>query len=342
MATQALERPWFRPLVRCTMADGLGRGRGQALPSGSAGTQRLRGALAGVVVVLIWSGWITLSRYGATGGLTIYDMTALRFGTAALVTIPLWPRYAWHRVQWGRALIVSLGCGFPYVLLTFAGLRTTGAAGAGVIVNGSLPIASAVLGVLWMKRHPRRAVWATAIAVLGANCCMLGESKVSAAGLSASALGVVCLLGAAFVLTAYMVAVEAWRFGIGDVLVLVPLINAALFVPVWWLALPSLLRSASFSQIAVQAAYQGLVVSVLALVLFTECVKQLGALSSALFMAFVPACTAALAWWLLGEALTSWQLCGIGLCSAALVYYAASAPSRTVLAAAAPSGSPQQ
>jgi drug/metabolite transporter (DMT)-like permease len=93
--------------------------------------------------------------------------------------------------------------------------------------------------------------------------------------------------------------------------------------------LPSLLSAASFSQIAIQAGYQGLVVSVLALVLFTECIKRLGALTSSLFMAFVPACTAALAWWLLGEALSTWQLCGIGLCSAALIYYAASARTRT-------------
>jgi drug/metabolite transporter (DMT)-like permease len=192
-------------------------------------------------------------------------------------------------------MIVALGCGFPYVLLTFAGLRTTGAAGAGVLVNGSLPIASALLGLVWMKRHPRRTVWVTAVVVLGASCCMLAGQVSSRAGFSASALGVMGLLSAAFVLAAYMIALEAWRFGIRDVLVLVPLINAALFIPVWWLALPSLLSSASFSQIALQAGYQGLVVSVLALVLFTECVKRLGALTSSLFMAFVPACTAALA-----------------------------------------------
>jgi drug/metabolite transporter (DMT)-like permease len=63
-------------------------------------------------------------------------------------------------------------------------------------------------------------------------------------------------------------------------------------------------------------------------VLFTECVKRLGAIASSLFMAFVPACTAALAWWLLGEALSPWQLAGIALCSAALLYYTASASPR--------------
>jgi drug/metabolite transporter (DMT)-like permease len=290
---------------------------------------RALGVLAGVAVVLIWSGWITLSRHGAAGGLTIYDMTALRFGTAALVTSPLWRKFPWRRVRVGAALVVALGCGFPYVLLTFFGLRTMGAASAGVVVNGSLPIASAWLGLACLKRRPRRAVWITAIAVLAANGCMIsGGLPALISDGAAAALGLACLLAAAFVLATYMTAVQAWGFAIPEVLVLVPFINAILFVPVWWLALPSSLATATLSQVAIQAAYQGVVVSVIALVLFTECVKRLGAIASSLFMAFVPACTAALAWWLLGEALSPWQLGGIALCSAALLYYAASANPR--------------
>jgi drug/metabolite transporter (DMT)-like permease len=284
------------------------------------------GVLAGVTVVLLWSGWITLSRHGAAGGLTIYDMTALRFGTAALVTLPLWRKYRWRRVRLGQALVVALGCGFPYVLLTFVGLRTFGAASAGVVVNGSLPIASALLGLAWLRRRPRRAVWVTAVAVLVANGCMIGGGlEAFATNGTAAVLGLACLLAAALVLATYMTAVQAWGFAITDVLVLVPFINAILFVPLWWLVLPSSLATATVSQIATQAAYQGVVISVIALVLFTECMKQLGAIASSLFMAFVPACTAAMAWWLLGEALSPWQLGGTALCSVALVYYAVSA-----------------
>jgi len=290
----------------------------------SARKQRLWGVLASSLVVLTWSGWITLSRQGVGSVLTIYDMAALRFGTAALVTAPLWPTYPFGRVRWGRALIVALGCGFPYVLLSFAGLRTIGAAGAGVLVNGSLPLVSALLAVVFLRRRPRPAVWVTCVVVLAADALMMGRGLTGVGALS-SVRGVACLLLAALVLAAYLVAMEAWRFQARDVLVLVPLINAALLVPVWWLLLPSRLSEAPLSQIALQAGYQGIVVSVLALFLITESVKRLGSLGSSLFMAWVPACTAALAWWTLGEALSGMQLLGIALCSAALVYYAASA-----------------
>jgi drug/metabolite transporter (DMT)-like permease len=308
------------------VAEAAAEAPGDARATVDAGVHRLRGALAGALVVLIWSGWITLSRHGASGALTIYDMAVLRFGTAALVTAPLWPSYDWWHVRWGRALIIALGCGFPYVLLTFAGLRTTGAAGAGVIVNGSLPMASALLAVGFLRRRPRPAVWVTCAAVLVADGLMMGGGFSFAA--AASARGLPFLLLAAFTLAAYMVAMEAWRFSIRDVLVLVPFINAVLLLPVWWLVLPSRLGRATLSEIAIQAGYQGIIVSVLALVSITECVKRLGSLSSSLFMALVPACTAALAWWTLGEALALPQLLGIATCSIALIHYAVSAASR--------------
>jgi drug/metabolite transporter (DMT)-like permease len=292
-----------------------------------ARAQRLWGVLAGSLVVLTWSGWITLSRQGVGSVLTIYDLAMLRFGTAALVTAPLWPTYHFSRVRWGRALIVALGCGFPYVLLSFAGLRTIGAASAGVIVNGSLPLSSALLAVVFLRRRPRPAVWLTCVVVLAADALMMGGG-LSGTGALTSVRGVACLLLAALVLATYMVAMEAWRFGVRDVLVLVPLINAALLLPAWWLLLPSRLSEATLSQIALQSGYQGIVVSVLALFLITECVKRLGSLGSSLLLAWVPACTAALAWWTLGEALSGMQQLGIALCSMALVYYAASGAAR--------------
>lgn len=287
------------------------------------GRRQLGGVSAGVAVILIWSGWITLSRYGVGAALTVYDITALRFGSAALVTAPLWWTYPWRRVRWWRASVVALGCGFPYTLLTFLGLRSIGAAQAGVLVNGSLPVASAVLSAVWLRQRPSRGVWLTCAAVLVADLCMSDVFVRSPwLGTSGSRLGIVYLLLAAFTLATYMTAVRAWGFGVRDVLVLVPLINALSFVPIWWLALPSSVASAPLSQIAIQAGYQGIVASVLALILFTKCLETLGSVSSALCMALVPVVTASLAWLTLGERLSAWQWTGIGVCSAALVYHA--------------------
>ena len=48
----------------------------------------LMGVLAGVGVLLVFSGFLVVSRFGATSTLTVYDMAALRFGIAGICTIP--------------------------------------------------------------------------------------------------------------------------------------------------------------------------------------------------------------------------------------------------------------
>ena len=40
------------------------------------------------ITLLIWSGFVVVSRLGSTGTLTPYDIDALRIGTSALVLAP--------------------------------------------------------------------------------------------------------------------------------------------------------------------------------------------------------------------------------------------------------------
>ena len=46
------------------------------------------GIAAILTVVMIWSGWIIVSSWGVHQSLTSWDITFLRFTTAAIVTAP--------------------------------------------------------------------------------------------------------------------------------------------------------------------------------------------------------------------------------------------------------------
>ncbi len=107
--------------------------------------------LAAGLVVCIWSGWITLSRLGVQTALSPFDITLLRFSTAAIITLPFSLRYNWSKVKWRQVLIVALGCGFPYTLFSFIGLQSIKAANAGVLVNGMLPIFGLFFILFWFK-----------------------------------------------------------------------------------------------------------------------------------------------------------------------------------------------
>src|SRR5690554_3151208 len=107
--------------------------------------------VSAVLAVCIWSGWIALSRLGVQTSLTPYDITFLRFSTAAILTLPFSLKYNWRKVKWNQILLVALGCGFPYTMFSFIGLKTIKAANAGVLVNGMLPVIGIFFTLFWFK-----------------------------------------------------------------------------------------------------------------------------------------------------------------------------------------------
>ena len=109
-----------------------------------AAMHTLKPMLAAAAVVFIWSGWITLSRYGVHSSLEPADITLLRYWTALVVVAPLALRYPWRAHPLHRYLVLGLGVGFPYTMLSFYGLRVVRAAHAGVLVNGMLPVLGAL------------------------------------------------------------------------------------------------------------------------------------------------------------------------------------------------------
>lgn len=276
--------------------------------------------LAAVIVVFIWSGWITLSRMGVRTSLTPYDITLLRFGTAALLTLPFSVRYDWKNVKWHRILPVALGCGFPYTMLSFIGLKTIKAANAGVLVNGMLPVIGLLFTLFWFKEKVTKMKYLAIFVLLIANLLMANLTS----GFSASyLLGILCLLSAAFIFSTYMAATRYWGYGMKDVIAFVPVVNAVLFFPLW-LVNSSAIMSSPVQDVLIQMIYQGVVVSIFALLLITTSVSKFGSGTMSVFLSYVPVVTAVLAFFFLKESLSFPEQAGIVLCSVGLMIYAKS------------------
>lgn len=289
---------------------------------------RFLGILSACAVVSIWSGWITSSRWGITTDFSPIDLTWLRFATAAVITLPLSLRYRWSSVPLGKALVIALGCGFPYVWLVYVGLKLIPSANASVLINGFLPVITSIVALLFLNKRITRATWVLlAIIIISTSLMSLQTVQFSwdyAAGLA-------LLLIATSLLAVYMVAVKAWNVSIRDIMVWVPLLNAILVFPFWLvysegiqeiLALPP-------KNLLFHVVYQGVVVSVVALFLFSFAIKAIGALATSLFMALVPSVTAVLAMSCCGELPTALEWAGIALCSTGLfIYSIASQPTR--------------
>jgi len=273
--------------------------------------------IAAVLIVCIWSGWITLSRLGVQTALTPYDITLLRFGTAALLTLPFSIQYNWGSVKWNRILLVALGCGFPYTMFSFIGLKTIKAANTGVLVNGMLPVIGLLFTVFWFKEKVSVLKYAAIGILLIANLIMMDLTN----GFSPTyILGIASLLSAAVVFSTYMAATKKWGYSMKDVIAFVPIVNAVLFLPVW-ICFPSQILATPFEDVLIQMLYQGVLVSVVALMLITFAVSKLGSGTMSVFLSYVPAVTAVLAFIFLKESLSIQELIGICLCSVGLMLY---------------------
>lgn len=277
----------------------------------------LKAYLAAIIVVCVWSGWITLSRMGVQTMLSPFDITLLRFGTAAIITLPFSLRYHWSTVKWNQLLIVALGCGFPYTMLSFIGLKTIKAANAGVLVNGMLPVIGLFFAIFWFKEKISALKLFAIVCLLVANVVVMNWSGAVTA---TYIMGVIMLLSAALVFSVYMAATKMWGYKMQDVIAFVPLINALLFLPIW-LYFPSEISEVSLKDVLIQMTYQGLIVSVCALLLITYAVGKLGSTTMSVFLSYVPAVTALLAYVFLKEALSVQEVLGIILCSIGLIIY---------------------
>ncbi|MGW8193025.1 MAG: DMT family transporter [Desulforhopalus sp.] len=278
--------------------------------------KNLKAYLCCIFVVFVWSGWITISRYGVMTPLQPADITLLRYTTALLCVSPLILRYEWKQHRIHHYMVVGLGIGFPYTLVTFYGLQAIKAAHAGVLVNGMLPVLGAIAA--WYLLHQRISSFRYfAIALIFmSNLIMTGSDTFS----SGHGLGICLLFLAAVFYTMHITGIKLWNFTWKDTLVSVSVVNGVLFVPLWFF-LPSRLMQANILDIISQAAYQGVLVNVIALIFATYAVRQLGTITMSIFMSFVPITTALLAWLLLGERLNPWEFAGIAGCSMGLFIY---------------------
>ena len=279
----------------------------------------LRAHLACMLIVCIWSGWITISRYGVHSSLQPADITLLRYTTALIFVSPLILRHQWSKFSLRQYLFVGLGIGFPYTMTSFYGLQELKAAHDGVLVNGMLPVFGAI-AAWFVLSHTVSGMRYVGIAIVFiANVVMAGGDTFSTAHVG----GIVLLLSAALFYTIHMVCLKLWQFDWKDVLVTVPVVNVLIFLPLWFI-FPTNLFQAKPVDILSQSFYQGLLVNILALMCATYAIKHLGTITVSIYMSIVPVSTALLAWIILGETLNSFELAGIAGCSIGLFIYSQS------------------
>jgi drug/metabolite transporter (DMT)-like permease len=268
----------------------------------------LTGLLWGLLAVCIWAGSFVLMRLGVATTLNPFDITALRFATAALVLAPVVWHQGWAlpRLGWGGVALAVTGAGAPYALLVASGLQFASAGHAAALIPGLTAVFTAIFGYWFLKEPITALAWAGTAMILGGT--------VAIAGMAASIGHGLFVLGA-LLWSSYVILLRRTATNSLHAVAIVAVGSAILYLPVYLMLFPKLIGSAPLGDIVLQALYQGLLTTVVGLFAFNRAISCLGAARGAALAALIPVSTMALAALILGERPGAWELGAAGLVS---------------------------
>jgi drug/metabolite transporter (DMT)-like permease len=285
----------------------------------------LKGALFGFAAATIWASWSAMTRLAVTTGLDAWDIPALRFGVAGLLLLPVVIRrgLARDRLGWLGLGGIIIGQGAPYALAAAVGLRFAPAYDQGALNPGCMPLFVALIAATILGEKPSRAQRLGLFLILSGALIII-VWRGSAWSISRS-FGDVLFLAAAFLTAGFTVIMRHAKLDPIHTAALVSTGSFVIYVPVYFVIQGFRLAEVPLADLTFQMIFQGIVVTIFALVFYGRAVGILGASGGSAFGALVPALSAVLAIPLLREwpATSGWI--GIGLISAG-VYLASGGP----------------
>jgi drug/metabolite transporter (DMT)-like permease len=266
------------------------------------------GAAYGILASLIWAGFPAITKLSIASTLTAWDVTALRFGTAGLLLLPIFLRRGLGPLRLPAALLLACGAGAPYVLLTAGGLAFAPAGHMGVITPSCMLLFSTLGSWILLGDRPSGARVAGVLTIF-AGILMLGWDGLSNHGTRTWLGDTMFVLGGLF-WAGYTIASRAWSVAPFHATVVVAVLSMLVYVPGYAVIAGPHLATAPWSEIAIQAVFQGVLSAVVALVFYTRSVALLGAARGAVFAALVPSFSLLFAIPILHELPTRLQIVG--------------------------------
>jgi drug/metabolite transporter (DMT)-like permease len=278
------------------------------------------------LAVCVFSGWFVVTRLGVLHQLRTWDVLALRFGGGALLMLPVLfkgsPRLP--RRAWGEGLLFALFWGAPFVLLVALGLQLTSAALASSITPALMPIFSGLIGFLVWGEPPARSRLLGYVAIVGGLTALIAGDAPNHGAPSLG--GVVALILAAGMWATYTLRFRRSGLTPLQAAALVSFWSAVFYLPLYLVLGLSRLGDAPPSALAFQVVYQGLMMSVVAIVAFNRAVASLGAGAAAAITALIPVIATAIAVPVLDERPSEIGAIAIGIIAIGVILAAQSAP----------------
>ncbi|MGH8460857.1 MAG: DMT family transporter [Stenotrophobium sp.] len=275
------------------------------------------GYLYAGITILIWTGFIIVSRLGGKGAFTPFDIVALRLGVSGVLMLP-WlllrglPQVAPYRIA---ALTATAGLAYP--LLAYGGFYFAPASHGAVLMSGLLPFFTTFFAVYLLAERPSRLRLAGLSLIAAGVAVMFGGSlRGAVAGPHGPVwIGDLMLIASSALWALFGVLIKRWKVRALDVAVTVAVAAMLVYLPVYFAVLPKNLAQVPLRAILLQGFYQGVMVVCVAMITYARAAELLGPARLAVMLSSVPAMGALLAVPVLGEPLGGASAAGVALVS---------------------------
>jgi drug/metabolite transporter (DMT)-like permease len=270
----------------------------------SASARYLKGAACGLAAASIWASWSALTRFAVTTSFDAWDVALLRYGAAGVLLLPVVVRrgLALDRLGWPGLAVLIAGAGAPYALVAAGALRLAPAAELSALNPGCIPLFVAAIAFAFVRETISPAQ-RTGLALIVAGAVLLVAVNADAAAFwgASRKFGAMLALFAALMWAIFTVVMRRADLDPLHAAALVSVGSLAIYLPVYLAWRGAALAEIPLTELAIQVVFQGVLVTIVSLLLYGRAVALLGAPRGAAFGALVPALTALIAIPLLGE-----------------------------------------
>lgn len=284
----------------------------------TSSSSHVTGYAAAWTIVLVWSFWLIVSRVANESGLTVYDLAAMRYGLASLVALPLCLYYKpWRGLRLSQIAILSFILGPVYILIVFSGFLYAPAAHGGIFMNGVLPLISILFGIFLFRKLPGVQQILGAALILVSSVVLAWDTSVTR--FQTAWIGDLMFVVGAIFFSSYVILSERWQLRPMQIIFCGTVVNAALYLPVWVLWLPSGLAEAPMGPLLLQSVYQGFVPNLIGLLFVAHASRTIGNANTSSILAAVPGGGAFLGLLILGESLSLTSVMALVILTAGLL-----------------------
>jgi drug/metabolite transporter (DMT)-like permease len=265
-----------------------------------AAANRPRSGVAwAAITVLIWAGYPVVTRLSVTTTLQPEDLFALRFGVSAALFAPYLARHAavLQRDVWSKGVGLA-ACQGTLAAFFIIGLQFAPASHASALVQGVIPAWLLVLGAVLYGSRMHNNASGVVLIVLGA-ALLVADSSIAFS--RQTLFGDLLFLLAALLAAGYIAQMHHFRIPPTAGAALVAIYSALVFLPWYALFGSGAFADASWSELALQTVYQGVLVGYVSFITLNRAIAALGGTRTSALISLVPVLTALIAIPVLGE-----------------------------------------